>query len=183
MKKKYIISLLLFIFLIGLLYSFKENNIDNYDQKLGHLVLQVSDTDKSTEFYTNIVGLQLRERATYDGKTRIFMSSTNEHHELVLQQQNSNAKKSESVKQRFLQQIAFEQKDHEGLVRYYKRLKKNNIHVELKNNQISWSLYFYDPDSIQIEAYWDIRKEPFGKEKFDGKQEELQESTLLNPPY
>ncbi len=183
MRKVYMIWLMSLILLVGLLYGFKDIDINNYDQKLGHVVLQVSDTEKSVEFYKNIVGLQQHEKATYDGKTRTFMSSNNEHHEIVLQQQKSTTSKTESVKQRFLQQVAFELKDHESLVRYYKRLKDNNINTELKNNQISWSLYFYDPDSVQIEAYWDIRKEPFGNEKFNGKQEELKESTVLNPPY
>jgi 2,3-dihydroxy-p-cumate/2,3-dihydroxybenzoate 3,4-dioxygenase len=51
-------------------------------KKLGYVVLNVTDLDKSVDFYENIVGVQFVER---DNETAYFRASR-DHHNLILQQ-------------------------------------------------------------------------------------------------
>jgi catechol-2,3-dioxygenase len=78
--------------------------------------------------------------------------------------------------------LAFKLNSREKLAEYYQNLERENLNPELKDNQISWSLYFYDPDSVYIELYWDVRDEDFGDQKLRGIQEELSPEQLLNGP-
>ncbi|WP_416440291.1 VOC family protein [Leeuwenhoekiella sp. A16] len=180
MKRIYSLCIPLILILIVIVgFTYKKEDKD--EKKLGHIVLQVSNLKTSQDFYKDVLNMKTHEQATYQGKTRVFLASgDDEHHELVLQERKTA--NDSHVNTRYLQQLAFELNDHATLVDFYKQLKNKNIALQLKNNQISWSLYFYDPDSVQIELYWDVRNEPFGKTKFKGNQKELSEDLLLNPP-
>lgn len=141
---------------------------------LAHLVLQVSDINSSLMFYQNYLGMVVTEKAESEDETRHFLSNTQSHHKLVLIQK----KDLPDTARRALQQIAFEVPDHQTLVKYYLKLKEQH-RLELKNNQISWSIYVDDPDGNQVEIFWDIRNQPFGKEKWNGKTTSLSEEKLL----
>lgn len=141
---------------------------------LAHLVLQVSDINSSLMFYQHYLGMEVNEIAESEGETRHFLSNTQSHHKLVLMEK----KDLPETAQRALQQMAFEVPDHQTLVKYYLQLKEQHK-LELKNNQISWSIYVDDPDNNQIEIFWDIRNQPFGKEKWNGQTTSLSEKELL----
>ncbi|MDT0647946.1 VOC family protein [Zunongwangia sp. F260] len=149
------------------------------DQQIGHIVLQVSDLQKSQRFYEDILNMRTNEEASYNGKKRIFLSATESHHELVLKE---GLQERIATSKRYLQQLAFKLNSREKLAEYYQNLERENLNPELKDNQISWSLYFYDPDSVYIELYWDVRDEDFGDQKLRGIQEELSPEQLLNGP-
>ena len=153
------------------LWSFTTHYQKTERQRLGHLVMQVSDLERSQKFYEDVLHMETKEEVNYNNRKRIFLSSTDEHHELVLVEKKS----TERVpgKNRYLQQVAFEMESQQVLADTYQDLQQENIAMDLKDNQISWSIYFYDPDSVQIELYWDIRDEPFGKKRFQGNQTPL----------
>ena len=122
--------------------------------------------------------METKEEVNYNNRKRIFLSSTDEHHELVLVEKKSTENIPE--KNRCLQQVAFEMESQQALADTYQNLQKKSIALDLKDNQISWSIYFYDPDSVQIELYWDIRDEPFGKKQFQGNQTPLSARKLMD---
>lgn len=141
---------------------------------LAHLVLQVSDPEASLKFYQEFLDMELSEKSAANSRNRFFLTNSGSHHKLVLME-NKNLP---DTSQRILQQIAFEVPDHPTLVQYYKRIK-NKTKTELKDNQISWSVYFYDPDQNKIEIFLDTRNKPFGQEKWQGQTKPLPEETLL----
>ncbi|MDT0642649.1 VOC family protein [Zunongwangia sp. F363] len=149
------------------------------DQKLGHVVLQVSDLQESQKFYEDVLHMTTHEEAVYDNAKRIFLSSGDSHHELVLKE---GLKDRIPTKKRYLQQMAIKVKGHDELVSYYEELKRRNMPLELKDNRVSWSIYIYDPDSVYVEIYWDVRDEPFGEDKLKGIQNNLTPEQLKNPP-
>lgn len=51
-------------------------------KKLGYVVLNVTDLDKSVDFYENIVGMQFVERVN----ETVFLRSSYDHHNLILEQ-------------------------------------------------------------------------------------------------
>ena len=50
---------------------------------LGHLVIRVRDAQRSEDFYTNVLGLEVRNR-TRGGKMRFFTSNPEIDHELAV---------------------------------------------------------------------------------------------------
>ncbi|MGK7392000.1 MAG: VOC family protein [Candidatus Cyclobacteriaceae bacterium M2_1C_046] len=156
-------------------------NEQNQEPKImpGHIVMMVSDLERSQQFYENRIGLRTTEEVVYEGEQRIFMSGSDNHHELVLLE----ARKEEflPIDIRQLQQLAFEVRDHETLINYYEDIKASEIPYVIMDNQVSLSLYFPDPDSVTIELYWDISNEPFGEKMWRGRQENITEEELRNP--
>jgi catechol 2,3-dioxygenase-like lactoylglutathione lyase family enzyme len=145
----------------------------------GHIVMQVSDLDRSQQFYENYLGLETKEEVIYQGERRIFMSASDSHHELVLLE----ARKEEflPIEIRQLQQVAFEVSSHEALLGFFEEVKASEIPYTIKDNQVSLSLYFPDPDSVTVELYWDIQHEPFGESQWNGQQVDISEEALRNP--
>lgn len=147
--------------------------------KPGHIVMMVSDLDRSQRFYEDQIGLRTTEEVVYEGERRIFMSASESHHELVLLEARKEEFLPEELRQ--LQQLAFEVSSHEELLNYYEAIKETDIPYVIKDNQVSLSLYFPDPDSVTIELYWDIQNEPFGEQQWRGRQEDISEEAFRNP--
>lgn len=145
----------------------------------GHIVMMVSDLDKSQQFYEEHLGFHTNEELVYEGLRRIFMSASENHHELVLLE--SRVGEFPPKDERQLQQVAFELSSHDVLVDYYQRIKETNIPHTIKDNQVSLSLYFPDPDGVTVELYWDITNEPFGEKMWGTNQEDISEEAFLNP--
>jgi catechol-2,3-dioxygenase len=66
-------------------------------------------------------------------------------------------------------------------VEYYKHIKQTDIPYVIKDNQVSLSIYFPDPDDVTVEIYWDISDQPFGEKMWNGNQEDISEEKFLNP--
>lgn len=147
--------------------------------KPGHIVMMVSDLDNSQQFYEEHLDLHTTEEVVYDGLRRIFMSGSDNHHELVLLE--SRVAKFPHKDERQLQQIAFEVSSHDALVEYYQHIKETDIPHVIKDNQLALSIYFPDPDGVTVELYWDISNEPFGEKMWKGNQEDISEEAFLNP--
>lgn len=145
----------------------------------GHIVMMVTDLDRTRRFYEEHLGFYTSEEVVYDGLRRIFMSASANHHELVLLE--SRVEEFPPIDQRQLQQVAFEVPSHEILVDYYKHIKQTGIPYVIKDNQVSLSLYFPDPDEVTVEIYWDISNRPFGEKMWRGNQEDISEEKFLNP--
>lgn len=147
--------------------------------KPGHIVMMVSDLARSQMFYQEYINLRTVEEVIYEGEKRIFMSASDSHHELVLLAPRKEDFLPIEIRQ--LQQLAFEVNSHEELVDYYEDIKQSGIPYVIKDNQVSLSLYFPDPDSVTIELYWDIQNEPFGENMWEGRQEDITEMAFRDP--
>ncbi len=145
----------------------------------GHIVMMVTDLDRTVQFYEEHVGFHKTEEVVYEGLRRIFMSASDKHHELVLLE--SRVPKFPPVDHRQLQQVAFEVPTHDVLVNFYNNIKQTDIPYVIMDNQVSLSLYFSDPDGVTVEIYWDITDQPFGEKMWRGNQVEISEEKFLNP--
>ena len=198
-KKEISILILIFIFFLFIMScqpttnnTQQNQNIENNDVSMaasvsdtepplkpGHIVMMVSDLERSQRFYEDRIHLETIEEVVYEGEKRIFMSASESHHELVL----LAPRKEEflPIELRQLQQLAFEVTSHDELVAYYEDIKESGIPYVIKDNQVSLSLYFPDPDSVTIELYWDIQDEPFGEQMWEGRQEDISEEAFRDP--
>lgn len=145
----------------------------------GHIVMMATDLDETQQFYEEHLDFHTNEEVIYDGLRRIFMSASNNHHELVLLE--SRVEEFPPIEQRQLQQVAFEVPTHDILVDYYNHIKQTDIPHVIMDNQVSLSLYFPDPNDVTVEIYWDISDQPFGEQMWNGNQIEIPEEKFLNP--
>lgn len=145
----------------------------------GHIVMMTPDLDETQKFYEEHLKFHTTEDVVYDGLHRIFMSASGKHHELVLLE--SRTPEFPPIDQRQLQQVAFEVPTHDILVDYYQHIKQTDIPYVIKDNQVSLSLYFPDPNEVTVEVYWDITDQPFGEQMWEGRQEDISEEKFLDP--
>lgn len=145
----------------------------------GHIVMMATDLDRTRQFYEEHLNFRTTEELVFEGLRRIFMSASGKHHELVLLE--STVAEFPPIEQRQLQQVAFEVPTHDILVDYYEHIKQTDIPHVIKDNQVSLSLYFPDPNDVTVEIYWDITDQPFGEQMWNGNQEDISEEKFLNP--
>jgi catechol 2,3-dioxygenase len=137
--------------------------------ELGHVHLKVHDVDRAVEFYRDVLGLDVTERAgrfaflsfgsealsasdNASGKT----GSNEKHHDLALQGVGGDAPgPNQGVG---LYHAAFEVPDAEALAATYRRLRERGVSVSPVNHGISKALYFDDPDGNGLEVYLDTRE-------------------------
>jgi catechol 2,3-dioxygenase len=143
--------------------------------KIGHAHVKVRDVERATAFYSRFLGLQVRERF---GDRFVFMSGTDSHHELALQNVGSEAR----APGRFdigLFHVAFEVPDKQTLASSYQNLMESEVAVAPVDHRISWALYFSDPDGNGVELYCDTRKDDDGTDLWQGNDRPLTPEMLL----
>ena len=141
---------------------------------LGHLVIRVRDAQRSEDFYTKILGLEVRNR-TRGGKMRFFTSNPEIDHELAVAEIGDEAVGpiSEHIG---LYHMAWELADMDELKDAYQVVLDNDVDVagfgdHVADNVIAPNgigdadgagfgdhgatkgLYIRDPDGIEIELY------------------------------
>ena len=137
-------------------------------KQLGHLVLRVRDLEVSKTFYASILDL----RVTYEipGKM-VFMSAGESSHELALMEAGPNASGSDNS-QLGLYHFAWEMNTLEDLKILNEELKDKEVQiVGVGDHGISIGVYFLDPDSNEIEAFYELPPEqwPDQDNLFSGK--------------
>jgi catechol 2,3-dioxygenase len=144
--------------------------------KIGHVHLKVKDLGRSARFYEEFLDMKERERI---GNRFIFLSGTDVHHEVALQEVGEGAK-SPGRYDVGLFHTAFEVPDRKALALAYKKLKDNDIPVLAVDHRISWAIYFFDPDGNGLEIYWDARNQKDGTLLWEGRDRPLSEAKLLS---
>ena len=120
-------------------------------RKLGHLVIRVRDVQRSEEFYTKILGLEVKHRAR---GTMVFFRSNHEvDHDLAISQIGEDAAGPDPDRVG-LYHMAWELAGMDELKDAYKVVVDNGVgiagfgdHGDVKG------LYILDPDGIEIELY------------------------------
>ena len=120
---------------------------------LGHVHLEVSDLERSIDFYRTHLGLDVRERT---GRFA-FLSWSDRHHDLALQEIDGVPKPPNAVG---LYHVAFEVETETELASIYKGLRDDGVAVSPVDHGISRALYVSDPDGIGVEIYVDTRSNP-----------------------
>lgn len=126
---------------------------DGRPHMVGHVHLKAQDVEHATDFYTDILGLEIEER---HGRFA-FLSFGQRHHDVALQEVGSSAR--EPGPGVGLYHAAFEVETVDALVAIYDRLLERGIHVSPVDHGISKALYFADPDGNGLEVYVDTREQ------------------------
>ena len=124
-------------------------------QSLGHVVLKVTDLQRSEAFYSGVLGMPVCARFHEQGMNMTFFTLGN-HHELAIAQV-SGEEASGGDEATGLHHVAFcigntieelqEARDH---------LQDAGVTAMPIDHEVTKSLYFDDPDGNNIELYVDV---------------------------
>jgi catechol 2,3-dioxygenase len=125
-------------------------------RKLGHVVLQVSDLERSLTFYTQVLGFKVSDVYPEDMQPGgfAFLRCNTDHHCLALV--GAGAGQSKHIE---LHHFAFEVGTLEEVFRVRDRLRELQVPISFEGRRRAGcqiSVEFFDPDNHSIEIYWGI---------------------------
>ncbi len=124
--------------------------------KLGHVVLNCSDIERSVRFYTEVLGFEISDIYP-DGMVRggmVFMRFNEDHHGVALV--GSMTSPSPNFE---LNHIAFEVDSLDEVVRARNHLKKHGVKIDFEGRRragVQIAVEFRDPDGHRLEIYWGL---------------------------
>jgi catechol 2,3-dioxygenase-like lactoylglutathione lyase family enzyme len=124
-------------------------------RKIGHVVLNVSDLEASTRFYTEVLGLEITER--YSDSLRpggvVFLRVNADHHGVALFGGAARVAKSS------LNHFALEVATPDEVFRARFWLRKQGVAIDFEGRRragCQLAIEFQDPDGNNLEIYWGI---------------------------
>ena len=134
-------------------------------KELGHVVLFVSDVERSRHFYTDVLGFHELHREGQRANTAMY-STGRTHHELYLMQVGDDAQPIPEGRRLGLYHIGIKiGTTDEELQDALAELQEAGVRVVGSNDHgHTHSLYILDPDGNEIELYIDVQPETWREE-------------------
>jgi len=136
-------------------------------RKLGHVGVFVKDLERSTKFYTEVVGLKVSDELA--GRA-VFLRCSHDHHDTVLFQLDPEKSGRSQNPRVELQQISYEVDRLDDLRQKAAELRAQGIEVigpQQRGPGMDKTIDFSDPDGNTIQFYcdmdqtgWDDRSRP-----------------------
>ena len=126
-------------------------------KRLGHLVLRVRELERSEQFYTDTLGLEVTGRIP---DRMVFMGAgPHSSHELALVAVGPDAPGPEKDRVG-LYHFAWEMESYDQLRKLYRELKQKDISIAgIGDHGISMGVYFFDPDGNEIEVFYELPRD------------------------
>ena len=121
-------------------------------KRLQHLVLWVSDVDRSVRFYCDVLGFEVKARYPNAAFLRIA-GSTEDHHLGLFAQPGVGAPDEGAAR---MYHAAWEVGELPDLIRARRRLTEAGSLVGSSDHGVSLSLYAKDPDGLEFEVFWTV---------------------------
>lgn len=121
-------------------------------RRLQHLVLWVSDVERSVRFYRDVLGFEVTVR--YPNAAFLKIPGSADDHHLGLFEQRGVRPPDERVARMY--HSAWEVSAITDLVRARQRLTEAGALVGSSDHGVSLSLYAKDPDGLEFEVFWTV---------------------------
>jgi len=121
-------------------------------KRLQHLVLWVSDVERSVGFYRDVLGFEVKARYARAAFLRI-PGSPDDHHLGLFEQAGVTAPDERASR---IYHSAWEVTELTDLVHARRRLTEVGSLVGSSNHGVSLSLYAKDPDGLEFEIFWTV---------------------------
>lgn len=124
--------------------------------RIGHVVLNVSDLNRSVAFYTGLLGFRISDIYTEDIMPggMVFMRCNPDHHGVAL----VGGLQTGSVNHD-LNHLAFEVGSLDEVVRARDHLRANGVPIDFEGRRragVQIAVEFRDPDGHRLEIYWGL---------------------------
>ena len=124
--------------------------------RLGHVVLNVADLERSVKFYTQVLGFSVSD--VYPPEMvaggMVFMRCNADHHGVALV--GSLPQRSESLE---LNHLAFEVATLDEVLRARDHLRRQGVAIDFEGRRRAGcqiAVEFRDPDGHRLEIYWGV---------------------------
>lgn len=120
--------------------------------KLGHMVYEVSDVERSARFWTEVMGFEESDRNEIG---MVFFRCGPDHHAIGLKPGNTKRRPDAGAGLN-VEHLAFEVDNTDVLLKAREYLKQNDIEVVFEGRKGAGSnnsLHFLDPDGYEFELY------------------------------
>lgn len=154
-------------------------------KKLGHVVIKVTDLQRSLAFYAGVLGFKVSDIIGEDRMpgSMIFMRCNPDHHGIALV-----GGASEPAGQRELHHIAFEAASLDDVFRARKHLREHGVTMVFEGRRgagAQMAIEFLDPDGHNLEFYWDIDQigaDGISRPAHEWREAKTLEEAAANPP-
>ena len=122
-------------------------------RKLGHFIYEVSDIERTTKFWQDVMGFDLVER---NKKGMVFFRYGADHHAIGLTPMQQGKRPERDLNSLQAEHLAFEVEDTNVLQEAKKYFIENNIPIVFEGRKgagCNTSINFLDPDGYQFEIY------------------------------
>lgn len=126
-------------------------------KELGHIVLYVSDIDRSVAFYRDVIGFNM-VLGGESGMSVAMFSSGRTHHELLLIQVGNGAKPIPSGRRVGMYHFGLKVGDTDDELRaVLAHIQAAGVQLAgASDHTVTHSLYLFDPDGNELELYVDV---------------------------
>ena len=123
---------------------------------IGHLVLNVTDVQRSARFYCDVLGMRKGRGGVFNGERMVFLTFGQRDHDLGLVELPHSARVVDPGAVG-LGHVAFRIGDQMGELRRFKQHLEylGVVPEQLVEHLYARSIYFRDPDGIALEVYVD----------------------------
>ena len=124
--------------------------------KIGHVALYVADVNRSTQFYTDVLGFHVSDSYGEDMMPggAAFLRCNPDHHGIALFKATEQNPAGAG-----LHHIAFEVDTLDDVVRARAHLRAHNVPIDFDGRRragVQIAVEFRDPDGHRLEIYWGI---------------------------
>ena len=127
-------------------------------ERVGHIVLRVTNVDTSIAFYRDVLGMQVMSYRPGQGA---FLSFGTQHHDIGLFESKDHTRGELGMAHLALRIPG----DDHDLRAAYDKLKAAGVPIRsVTDHGMTHSVYFFDPDGNTLEVYTDVYGEAEGRE-------------------
>jgi catechol 2,3-dioxygenase len=135
---------------------------------LDHVNIFVRNAERSHRWYTDVFGLHTQDTMTHPGTERlraVFLACDKDHaHDIALFEIGEDARGQEKG-QVGLNHVAWRMATLDDLAEMYRRLKKMDVPINVRDHSVSIGIYFDDPDGNGLEVYYELPRSQWHRER------------------
>ncbi len=129
--------------------------------ELGHVVLYVTNLERSVHFYRDVLGFPVVGEMKLGMKSGAVAFSTGRtHHEMLLIEIGGEPRSPYKLEPGLYHIGLKVANSHDELKSVYEELKANNVPIiGMSDHSVTHSIYIHDPDGNELELYADVSDE------------------------
>ena len=122
-------------------------------KKIGHLVYEVADVDRSVKFWTEMLGFKVSDRNEFG---MVFLRTNSDHHSIAIMKGKGDARRDQGLR---IDHLAFELGSMAELIAARDFLKAHGVPVTWEGRRGPGGnpgFHCLDPDGYEFELYCDM---------------------------